>query len=103
MFWILFFCLSLASFVCGSQSFNSSYQSSTPATVVAMLDNDDIRYMKQVKVVYRTNDPYRLYRIYRNGRPKPSHTKERIVIVYKELDKETLTSTLRAVDKLSMI
>lgn len=95
MFWILFFCLSWDSFVCGSQSCNSSYQSSTPATVVAMLDNDDIRYMRQVKTVYRTHDPYRLHCIRRNGRPKPSHTRERVVIAYKELDKETLTSTLK--------
>lgn len=90
MFWILFFYLSLASFVCGSQSCNSSYQSSTPATVVSVINNDDIRYMRQVKTVYRTHDPYRLYRIYRKGRPRPSHTKERIVMAYKELDKDFL-------------
>ena len=83
MFWILFFYLSLASFVCGSQSFNSSYQSSTPATVVSVLDHDHIRYMKQVRIVFKTHDPYRLHCIRRNGRPKPSHTRERIVIVYK--------------------
>lgn len=94
MFWILFFCLSSASFICGSQSFNTSYQSSTPSTSVTVLDNDDIRYMRPVRVIYRTHDPYRLYKIYRKGRPKPSHTKERVAIVYKELAKEVLNPKL---------
>jgi hypothetical protein len=69
--WVIFFCLffSFCGYICGSSSDLSSYQSVSNSSVVSSAGS-------LVRVKYYRHDPYKLYKIYRNKLPRPSHTKE---------------------------
>ena len=77
--WIIFFCLFFDSFIYSSQFLTTTYKSYSEGYINFNNDKPIDCIIKK----YRTHDPYNLHKVYRNGRPVLSHTKERTVVFRK--------------------
>lgn len=73
---ILFFYLFVSDFLFGSISHVGSSQSISDSSVNSSSGSI-------VRMRYRQNDPYNLYRTYKNKRPIPTHTKEWAKVIIK--------------------